>query len=235
MSAAGQLVMVGLLVCAAAAWDFATRVYVPREGNAGRAFNTRTLESYPPARTAADVARDLRDWLPSLGPVEGIEPASGTAIPKLSLVGIFHGRGQSFALLNPASADQTPTKLLRVAVGDNVQGLRVTELGRQSIKLEGDGAVQELMLFEPLLEADEKKNRIVSPEPVSSQAQGAGVTADDAQSPPWLPPGAEAQTPQVLRPGEEVVLPSGLHVSPEGRAAEARPSTTVQTVESPKR
>ena len=202
--------------------DFTRRIYVPRD------MQPRGADSFVPAEvaspvTAAQVTRDLGGWLPGLRPVaEGAGDAASTDW-SLTLLAVFSERGAPFAVIRATPAAGGTARVQRIAAGDEVYGLKVTQIQPQLVRLEGQGGVQELQIFKPAGSSVKGSGAAVAPKVAStaaaSEAPAAAAAAAPAAAPAASVPSAPMAVPDTgpkqvqateLQPGQAFELPASM-------------------------
>ena len=214
------LLLAAGLVLALAATDFLRRVHVGRD-SASREFRAPEAVAVPSALTPDRVRGDLASWLPALAPELGQQAGAEVGAPAewtLTLLGIFaDGRGR-VAVLRADQAGGAASERLGLRVGDDVHGLRVTDIGRTSVSLERDGAAETLRLFDRESEGTDTIGI-------------AGVTAAGSPAAAAPPPAAaqlQAVVPQPAAPQSGTLQPGPAPgaTPPPSPAVAARPSRT---------
>ena len=218
-----RLLLVVALVLAAVV-DLTRRVYVPRDVQPRDAASFVPADVAPPV-TAAVVRRDLAAWLPGLTPVaEGAGAATETDW-SLTLLAVFSERGAPFAVIRATPVAGGAARVQRIAEGDEVYGLKVTQIEPQRVRLEGADGAQELQIFKPSKSAQQGSGMPPAAASASRALPGApaaGGSAVTSAAPGPAPPTAQAPAaagPKAvqateLQPGQAFELPASMRGLP---------------------
>jgi hypothetical protein len=146
MSRRRQLLLAGVVLALIAANDFVSRIHVGHDETL-RQFAAPAAKPVPPAADIGMVRAQLAEWLPEL--TTGPKPADSDdpAAFDLKLAGIFEKQGRKFAVMLAVPKSGGPPERRQLAVGEELKGLRLKDIGRGVVTLEGPDGSRELKLF----------------------------------------------------------------------------------------
>lgn len=207
------------LVLVLAATDFLRRVHVGRDAGA-RQFGAPPAVVVPPAVSPEQVRGELGAWMPPLRSVPGFQADAASAAPAawtLTLLGIFDTPRGRVAVVRADQAGGGASERLRLAVGEEFQGLRVTEIGHAFVQLEAAGARETLRLFD-------------------RESPGAGTVSIAAATPPGTPAGPSGPLPAAPPPAASpATRPPVTTAAPATTLPQPQPSAAAPSAPAPVR
>lgn len=145
MSPRRFLLLAGLALILLAARDFVARIHVGHDASLRR-FATPAAKPVPPAVDIGKVRAQLLEWVPALAAPKPPDPNDPAAFD-LRLAGLFEKQGRKFAVMLAVPKAGGPPERRQLAVGDEMKGLRLMDISRDTVLLQGPEGSREVRLF----------------------------------------------------------------------------------------
>jgi len=139
------LLLSGAVLVLLAARDFVGRIHVGHDESLRR-FAAPAAKPVPPAADIGKVRAQLLEWVPALAGPKPPDPNDPAAFD-LRLAGLFEKQGRKFAVMLAVPKTGGPPERRQLAVGDELKGLRLMDIGRGTVTLQGPEGSREIKLF----------------------------------------------------------------------------------------
>ena len=145
MSPRRFMLLAGTVLVLLAVRDFVGRIHVGHDESLRR-FLAPAAKPVPPAADIGKVRAQLVDWVPALAAPKPPDPDDPAAFD-LRLAGLFEKQGRKFAVMLAVPKAGGPPERRQLAVGDEMKGLRLMDIGRGNVTLQGPEGSREIRLF----------------------------------------------------------------------------------------
>lgn len=145
MSPKRFLLLAGVVLVLLAARDFVGRIHVGHDESLRR-FVAPAAKPVPPAADIGKVRAQLVEWVPALAAPKPPDPNDPAAFD-LKLAGLFEKQGRKFAVMLAVPKSGGPPERRQLAVGEEMKGLRLMDIGRGTVTLQGPEGSREIKLF----------------------------------------------------------------------------------------
>jgi hypothetical protein len=139
------MLLAGTVLVLLAVRDFVGRIHVGHDESLRR-FLAPAAKPVPPAADIGKVRAQLVDWVPALAAPKPPDPDDPAAFD-LRLAGLFEKQGRKFAVMLAVPKAGGPPERRQLAVGDEMKGLRLMDIGRGNVTLQGPEGSREIRLF----------------------------------------------------------------------------------------